>query len=96
MLQEVQADGITEKEMNQARAKLASRVVRGNERPMGRMASVSFNWHYLNEYRTADDDLAAIDGVTLKQIRTLLDAYPIDKPTIVAYGPATEAVIKKS
>lgn len=96
VLQEVQADGITEKEMNQARAKLASRVVRGNERPMGRMASVSFNWHYLNEYRTADDDLAAIDGVTLKQIRTLLDAYPIDKPTIVAYGPATEAVIKKS
>lgn len=94
VLREVQAEGITEKEMNQARAKLASRVVRGNERPMGRMASVSFNWHYLNEYRSADDDLASIDGVTLKQIRTLLDAYPIDKPTIVAYGPVEEGAMK--
>ena len=87
VLKSVQADGISEKEMNLARAKLASRVVRGNERPMGRMGSLSFSWHYLNEYRTADDDLAAIDSVTLKQIRTLLDSYPIDQPTIVAFGP---------
>jgi len=65
-------------------------VVRGNERPMGRMGSLSFSWHYLNEYRTADDDLAAIDSVTLKDIRTLLDAYPIDKPTVVAFGPVAE------
>lgn len=90
VLKSVQADGITEKEMNQARAKLASRVVRGNERPMGRMGSVSFSWHYLNEYRTADDDLAAIDAVKLKDIRTLLDAYPIDQPTVVAFGPVAE------
>lgn len=90
VLRTVQADGITEKEMSQARAKLASRVVRGNERPMGRMGSLSFSWHYLNEYRTADDDLAAIDSVTLKDIRTLLNAYPIDKPTIVAFGPVAE------
>lgn len=95
VLKTVQADGITEKEMNLARAKLASRVVRGNERPMGRMGSLSFSWHYLNEYRTADDDLAAIDGVTLKQIRTLLDAYPIDQPTIVAFGPVGETEIVK-
>ncbi|MFO0814787.1 MAG: pitrilysin family protein [Gemmatales bacterium] len=87
VLKAVQADGISEKEMNLARAKLASRVVRGNERPMGRMASVSFNWQYLNQYRTVDDDLKAIDAVTLNDIRTLLDAYPIDNPTIVAYGP---------
>lgn len=90
VLKTVQSDGISEKEMNLARAKLASRVVRGNERPMGRMGSLSFSWHYLNEYRTADDDLAAIDGVTLKQIRTLLDAYPIDTPTVVAFGPVPE------
>jgi predicted Zn-dependent peptidase len=87
VLREVQRDGITEKEMHLARAKLASRVIRGNERPMGRMGSVSFNWHYLNDYRTADDELHLIDAVTLKSIRTLLDTYPIDKPTILAYGP---------
>lgn len=94
VLREVQRDGITEKEMNLARAKLASRVIRGNERPMGRMGSVSFNWHYLNEYRTADDELASIDSVTLKSIRTLLDTYPIDKPTVLAYGPLESDKIK--
>jgi predicted Zn-dependent peptidase len=86
----VQADGITEQEMKLAQAKLASRVVRGNERPMGRMASLGFSWHYLGEYRTADDDLAAIDAVTLKDMRALLDAYPIDQPTVVALGPVAK------
>lgn len=94
VMKDVQQNGITEKEMNQARAKLASRVVRGNERPMGRLASLSFSWHYLNQYRSADDDLASIDAVTLKDIRTLLDAYPIDKPTILAYGPVAEEAFK--
>jgi hypothetical protein len=48
----------------------------------------------LNQYRSADDDLASIDAVTLKDIRTLLDAYPIDKPTILAYGPVAEEAFK--
>jgi predicted Zn-dependent peptidase len=87
VLKAVQADGITEQEMKMAQAKLASRVVRGNERPMGRLASLGFCWHYLGQYRTADDDLADIDAVSLKDIRTLLDAYPIDQPTVVALGP---------
>lgn len=87
VLKTVQAEGITEAEMKVAQAKLASRVVRGNERPMGRLASLGFTWHYLGQYRTADDDLAAIDAVTLKDIRNLLEAYPIHQPTVVALGP---------
>jgi predicted Zn-dependent peptidase len=87
VLKAVQTEGITEAEMSIAQAKLASRVVRGNERPMGRLASLGFCWHYLGQYRTADDDLVAIDAVTVKDIRSLLDAYPIDQPTVVALGP---------
>jgi predicted Zn-dependent peptidase len=87
VLTTVQTEGITDAEMKIAQAKLASRVVRGNERPMGRLASLGFCWHYLGQYRTADDDLAAIDAVTLKDIRALLDAYPIHQPTVVGLGP---------
>jgi predicted Zn-dependent peptidase len=90
VLRTVQREGITAQEMQVAQAKLASRVVRGNERPTGRLASLGFCWHYLNQYRTADDDLAAIDAVTLKDIRTLLEAHPIDQPTILALGPVGE------
>lgn len=95
VMKAVQHDGITEQEMKVAQAKLASRVVRGNERPMGRMASLGFCWHYLGQYRTADDDLAAIDAVSLKDIRVLLDAYPIDQPTVLALGPVESLKVKE-
>src|SRR5260370_32236094 len=36
VLAEVQRDGITEQELQQAKSKIGSRVVRGSERPMGR------------------------------------------------------------
>lgn len=90
VLSDVQAGNITEEELQVAKAKLASRVVRGNEKPMGRMSSIGFNWNYLGQYRTADDDLAAVDAVTLQDIRRMLDAYPITRPTIVTLGPLKE------
>src|SRR5205823_10892599 len=37
VLSEVQRDGVTEDELRQAKSKIGSRVVRGSERPMGRM-----------------------------------------------------------
>ena len=40
ILRDAQRDGITEDELNQAKSKIASRVVRGSERPMGRVRAV--------------------------------------------------------
>src|SRR5262249_16935606 len=37
VLRDVQKNGITEEELAQAKSKIGSRVVRGSERPMGRM-----------------------------------------------------------
>ncbi len=87
LLREVQKDGLTEAEIRTTKSKLASRIVRGNERPMGRMQALGFQWTYLGQYRTVDDDLASIDSVTSDHIRELLDVHPIDEPTIVALGP---------
>jgi predicted Zn-dependent peptidase len=83
----VQQNGITEEELQQAKSKIGSRVVRASERPMGRMQAIGMAWTYLHQYRTVDDDLKAFDAVTLKSIRELLDRYPLDQTTTLALGP---------
>jgi predicted Zn-dependent peptidase len=83
----VQAKGITKEELAQAKSKLGSRIVRGSERPMGRMQALGFYWGYLKEYHSVDDDMRAIDAVSLKSIREVLDAHPLDRLTIAALGP---------
>ena len=83
----MQRDGITEEELQQAKSKILSRVVRGSERPMGRMQAIGMAWTYLHEYRTVDDELKAFDAVNRVQIRELLDRYPLDQTTTFALGP---------
>ncbi len=87
VLRGVQHDGITEEELQQAKSKILSRVVRGSERPMGRMQAIGMAWAYLGKYRSVDDELQAFDAVTLDAIRQVLDRYPIDQVTAQALGP---------
>jgi predicted Zn-dependent peptidase len=87
ILAAVQRDGITAEELQQAKSKIGSRVVRGNERPGGRMQAIGAAWTYLGEYRTVDDELKAFDAVTVSAIREVLDRYPLDQVTELALGP---------
>ncbi len=90
VLREAQEEGITVQELLQAKSKILSRVVRGSERPMGRMQAIGMDWTYLNEYRTVDQELAAYEAVDLKSIREVLDTYPLTKLTTLALGPIKE------
>jgi predicted Zn-dependent peptidase len=90
VLKEVQKGGITEAELHQAKSKILSRVVRGSERPMGRMQAIAAAWSYTGEYRDVDAELANFDAVSLADIRAYLEAYPIDRATVVAFGPLKE------
>jgi predicted Zn-dependent peptidase len=87
LLMEIQREGVTEHELRQAKNKILSRVVRGSERPMGRMQAIGMAWSYLHQYRTVDDELQAFEAVTLDAIRTVLDQYPLDRVTTLALGP---------
>jgi predicted Zn-dependent peptidase len=87
VLSEVQKDGITAEELHQAKSKVLSRVVRGSERPMGRMQSLGMAWTYLGTYRSVDDELNAFEAVTLDSMREVLKAFPIDNATVLALGP---------
>src|SRR5205823_3934424 len=96
VLGEVQRQGISEEELLQAKSKIGSRVVRGSERPMGRMQAIGMAWTYLHQYRTVDDDLKAFDAVTLQTIREVLDKYPLDQITALALGPLEKTALADS
>ncbi len=87
VLAEVQRDGITAAELHTAKSKIASRVVRGSERPMGRMQAIAAAWSYTGEYRDVDTELANFEAVSLADVREYLDRYPIDRSTVIAFGP---------
>ena len=87
VLRTVQRDGVKEEELQQARNKILSRVVRASERPKGRMIAVGMHWTYQHEYRSVDDELKAYEAVTTKTIREVLDRYAIDRVTTLALGP---------
>jgi predicted Zn-dependent peptidase len=87
VFRDVQRDNVAKAEIELAKSKLGSRIVRGSERPMGRMQALGFYWTYLKKYHSVDDDLKAIDAVSLKTVRRVLDEFPLDQLTIVALGP---------
>ena len=87
VLKSVQQDGVSEEELQQAKSKILSRIVRASERPMGRMQAIGMDWTYLGKYRTADEELKAYDAVSVKTIRKLLEKYPLDRITTLALGP---------
>ncbi len=89
VLTQVQAEGISAEELHKAKCKIATQMVRSSERPMGRMQMIAHAWNYLGEYRDVDTELARYEAVTLDHICELLDRYPLDRPTTLAYGPAT-------
>jgi predicted Zn-dependent peptidase len=87
VLSEVQQGGITAEELQQAKSKILSRLVRAGERPKGRMRALGMDWTYLHQYWSVDDDVRAYDAVTLDSIRQVLDRYPLDRATTLALGP---------
>jgi predicted Zn-dependent peptidase len=84
---DINRNSITAEELEQARTKVASRVVLQSERPMGRLSSLGGNWIARREYRSIEDDLNDLHAVTLNDIRTLLDQFPLTATTTVGIGP---------
>jgi predicted Zn-dependent peptidase len=87
VLNDVQRDGITPEEFQQAKTKIMSREIRAGERTGRRMLTVAKDWVYRGEYRSVDDELAAWDAVTMKDVREVLDRYPLTNQTVTGYGP---------
>jgi len=87
---DISAAGFTEEELEQAKNKVASRIVLSSERPMGRLSSLGSNWVYRKEYCTVNDDLDALQAISTDALRELLAAYPLKPTTTVGVGPLSE------
>jgi predicted Zn-dependent peptidase len=87
VLEQTQKEGVTEDELEVARMKVLSRVVRSGERPRGRMSDLGRSWTYYGCYRSIDDDLRDYEAVTLADVRRVLDEYPLPRVTTLALGP---------
>jgi predicted Zn-dependent peptidase len=81
-------DGITEDELRKAKNKVLSALVIKNELPMGRLVDLGFNWIYLEEYRTVEDDISAIKAVTVDDVNVLIEQLNPGDFTQLSIGPA--------
>ena len=81
-------DGIGAREFEQARNKLAARVVLGGERPRRRLFEVGGEWAHDRTYRSVADGLAIVESLTRDDLARVLATWNLAGPaaTCVA-GP---------
>jgi predicted Zn-dependent peptidase len=94
LYREAAAAGITRREWEQARNKLASRVVLAGERPRRRLFSLGLDWAHERTYRSVADDLRIVESITLEDLHDVLARWPLDGPAATVFaGPGDAASI---
>lgn len=83
-------EGVTESELELAKAKIASQIILGSERPENRMFSVGSNWLARKEYKTVADIAQSYDSLTLSDINSVVEKYPLNPANTLAVGPLKE------
>ncbi|MCK5173929.1 MAG: insulinase family protein, partial [Planctomycetes bacterium] len=80
--------GIAEDELGKAKNKVLSALTIKNETPMGRLVDLGFNWVYLKQYRLIDEDIAAVNAVTVDAVNAIIKEFRPGDFTKFAVGPA--------
>jgi predicted Zn-dependent peptidase len=85
--QQLQQDGITPEELELAKNKICSHLVRQSERPSNRMFSIGNGWLQRHSYQTVKERLLAYKSVQLEDVQRILEEFPLTRHTTVAVGP---------
>jgi predicted Zn-dependent peptidase len=81
--------GIGGREFEQARNKLAGRVVLEGERPRRRLFHVGLEWAQSGVYRSVADNLQIVENLSIDDLQRVLARWPLDGPGVtVLAGPA--------
>lgn len=88
--QTVEADCVTEAELEQAKNKIRSRIVLSSERPRGRLFAVGNDWGYRREYHPIEMELETVRKITVDDLAAVLAKYPLTRPATVTIGPLAE------
>jgi len=79
---------LTEDDLVCLRARLATAVTLGGERPADRMQRLGRQWTLRRPYTTLEDELARIERVTLDEMRAVHEAFPFRPRTLATLTPA--------
>lgn len=85
-LQRVRQD-LTDEEVQRAKNKIATGIVLSGEVPLGRINALGSQWLYNGDYRSLEQDMAALMAVTPNDLRELMEAYPFSPMTLVTLSP---------
>lgn len=91
VFESVAANGVTEDELRKAKNKILSALVIKNELPMGRLVDLGFNWTYLEQYRTIEDDIEVIKAVSVDDVHSVIEQFNPGGFTQFSIGPAQSA-----
>lgn len=91
ILEQAEAEGVTEAELAQARSKIRSYIVLQSERPVYRLFDVGNNWIVRRQYRTVREAIANYERVSCDDVAAVLRKYPLTVNTTVTVGPLREA-----
>ncbi len=78
----------SEGDLEKMRSKLATAVTLAGERPGGRMQRLGKLWTYLGRHLTLEEELEAINRVTLNDVRSVYEAFPFQPRTVGKLTPA--------
>jgi predicted Zn-dependent peptidase len=80
---------ITADELELAKSKVCSQLVRRAERPTNRMFLLGNSWLQRREYVTVQEAVQRYRDVTVDDIRSVLEQYPLQPNAMVLAGPLT-------
>ncbi|MCA9215046.1 MAG: insulinase family protein, partial [Planctomycetales bacterium] len=84
---DVQQHGVNEDELELAKAKICSQLVRQAERPSSRLFSVGTSWLQRRAYAPIHERLERYESITADDIRALVERFPLTQPATVCIGP---------
>ncbi len=84
-------EGVQEDELQRAKDKLISQIVLGAEHTTSRMQSLPATWLSEGKLKSAEDEVADVEVVTVEKVQQTLARFPIlEKLVVTAYGPLDE------
>ena len=91
---DLDANGIADSELSASKNKILSVLVLKNEIPMGRLVSLGFNWVYLNEYRSTEQDIDDVKAIGLDDVNSLIKSLRPGLFTQFILSPCSDAPIQ--
>ncbi len=87
-------EGVHEDELRRAKDKLISQIVLNAEHTTSRMQSLPVTWLSEGKLKSAEDEVADVEAVTVEQVRQTLARFPVmEKLVVTAYGPLDERAL---